>query len=775
MLYRRIKGVLVRLMAVAVAMLPLAASPLVNGGVARASAPTPEMVSVDGGGLPMASGASGGYISDSGRYVLFSAGQNSYVRDRTVGATMLATVLADGSPTNSTGVMSGDGRHVAFSSGSIAYIRDLDAGTTGPALVGADGNLVDGNVIGLSDDASKVLFSASDGHAYIHDRETGESYQMPDGFRISMSGDGNTVVFWHLDTCSQSQFGCYQVHAYNRQTGVNTLVSANSAGEPADGVPVGSPEVSDNGRYVVFADRGHSLLPRNISAYIYRRDMTTGVLQYADVLDSGLGAVTGWADYADSASYAISGDGSVVAFGSTNAGGFTGDTTGGHEWYAHNFTTGHTGMVNANSAGDWVTMEQNFNGSLSYDGSLTAFDSNDLGLGISDGNTQVFVNATIGTGKVDTTPPVVGTFEMQPIEIYPNDTVDNFDEPISVPVSDNITGVYDGEYFLDGNDPGLGHAARLTSFGDHLAGDIVMLNSEFAPGMHAVSVRARDASGNWSEAQTAEWVVTAPGSTLPVLGAFSWSLNPMAILGTTTLTVPVGGDIAGAASGEYFVGSDPGQGSATPMNFDGSNLSAAFGSNLAPGVYQVGVRAVDNAGNWSQTATDYLVVYDPSGLKMQGKKDQLVPVYGADVLPGLIAGGQPDAVKLAFLAEYKSGQINQTKSDFKLSYKTGIKCNKPAQAQNCHDLSVDATNIAWLVVDGANNSYGTFQGTASVTLDGMTTSNPFRVEGLDGARVNSTTPDHVVVRIFAVGADPNTAAPLYVVNEDVARGSVTIQ
>ena len=69
--------------------------------------------------------------------------------------------------------------------------------------------------------------------------------------------------------------------------------------------------------------------------------------------------------------------------------------------------------------------------------------------------------------------------------------------------------------------------------------------------------------------------------------------------------------------------------------------------------------------------------------------------------------------------DYRNGTLDP-RNDFHFVYSAGIRCNT-ANPGNCHRLSLDATNFQWLVIDGANNSRCRFQGQATLTVDGATT------------------------------------------------------
>jgi hypothetical protein len=213
------------------------------------------------------------------------------------------------------------------------------------------------------------------------------------------------------------------------------------------------------------------------------------------------------------------------------------------------------------------------------------------------------------------------------------------------------------------------------------------------------------------------------------------------------------------------------------MAYGDGSLSAAIGAGLGVGVHTVGVRARDAAGNWSTAATTMLVLYDPtSALTATGKnKKDLVPsLANGDVVPGLTNAGQTDAADYGFTVEHKGGVLD-AHNDFIFTYRTGTGCGTP-NAQGCHAFSVNAESFTWLVVDGAGNSRAGFAGTATVTVDGVTTAHPFTVEAIDGDRLTPGTNDTLVLTVYPTGSDPLVATPLYRASGSMARGnSVTIR
>lgn len=286
-----------------------------------------------------------------------------------------------------------------------------------------------------------------------------------------------------------------------------------------------------------------------------------------------------------------------------------------------------------------------------------------------------------------------------------------------------------------------------------------------------VNSTATDNAGNTAGASTAVNI----DKSAPLLGTPAWTNNPKSTADSSTLTVPATDNLAGVEEAEYFLGDeDPGQGNGATMTLDGGNLTTTFGTDFPTGVYKVTVRAKDVAGNWSEPVSDYLVVYNPDGVRMTGWRTLLPSVSEGDVLPGLISPSQDDRARFGFNVRYNNlGQIHQN-SDFQFSYHTGTQCFNPLKAQNCHLLYMNATSVEWLATQGTNNSTGIFQGAAWLLVDGQTRQVTFRLTGLDGERLNDSSADHLTLRVFAQGDNPNTATPLYHVDADVVRGNVRV-
>jgi hypothetical protein len=267
--------------------------------------------------------------------------------------------------------------------------------------------------------------------------------------------------------------------------------------------------------------------------------------------------------------------------------------------------------------------------------------------------------------------------------------------------------------------------------------------------------------------------------------------NPKTLSGTgsnATMTLVGTDNLSGIAKAEYFIGdTDPGQGNGATMmvtnqrlNSDGTHsadIGTTFGTDFTiPGRYAINVRAQDKAGIWSDIATDYLVVFDQSGPTNVAGNKQIVPSSdNGDVLPGLATGGKNDKANLDFDVSYTPSGTVAAGSYATLDYAIGNACkNHP---ENCLTTTFVANttspnSIDWLVIANSNTT-GTFQGKGTLVINDHGTSttslNPFRVT------TNVGSPRTAVLNIYAVGADPATATPLYQLHVSANGGWVKIQ
>jgi len=248
-----------------------------------------------------------------------------------------------------------------------------------------------------------------------------------------------------------------------------------------------------------------------------------------------------------------------------------------------------------------------------------------------------------------------------------------------------------------------------------------------------------------------------------------------------SLTVAATDDASGVVGGEYFIGlTDPGQGNGTAMSWDSANLTASFDTSLTVGQYRVNVRAIDAAGNWSTVESSDLVVFDATGLTDVAGSKQVVPqLASGDSLPGLLSDTQNDKANLSFdIAYTATGSISPI-SYLTLDYSTGKSCNSP-HPDNCHETQFTVNTVSpnmfdWLTITGPGSSLGTSQGQGTLTVDGVTTTNPFKILASDGDRTTPASADNAVLYIHAPGANPSTDSPLYQLHVNGNGNLVKIQ
>ncbi len=157
-------------------------------------------------------------------------------------------------------------------------------------------------------------------------------------------------------------------------------------------------------------------------------------------------------------------------------------------------------------------------------------------------------------------------------------------------------------------------------------------------GNHTISVRAKDAAGNWGAVATTTLVVDKAG---PVLSNGAASPSPSQGARSVTLTA-TGNDATSVVAGEFFVGTDPGAGNGTAMTVSGSGpwtVTGTFDTSALPeGTRTVSVRAKDAAGNWGATVNITFSVTAPLSFSTLGSASGRNPnsVYrwnGAAMLP----------------------------------------------------------------------------------------------------------------------------------------------
>ena len=327
-------------------------------------------------------------ISADGRYVAFMSyasnlvpedaneGCDIYAYDRLLDRLTLVSVATGGVSGNgesSWQSMSADGQFVAFQSSASdlvagdaggfddVFVRDLVAGTTTLISVAADGSQGTESSVtpAISADGSSIAFVS---HA------------------DNLVGDDNNLV---ADVFVRQRLG----------TSIER-VSVSSSGQEAAGGCYAWPVISQDGRYVAFADYAANLVAvdANNAADVFVRDRLLGTTERVSVSSLGLEA-NGQSGYLDEwPALAMSADGRHIAFPSGAANLVPGDTNHAWDLFVRDLDASVTERVNLSDAGE----ESGVGGgrpSVSADGRIVAFSStgSDLVEGDSNGASDVFI------------------------------------------------------------------------------------------------------------------------------------------------------------------------------------------------------------------------------------------------------------------------------------------------------------------------------------------------------------------------------------------------
>lgn len=343
----------------------------------------PELIGVDSSGTPGNGDALGPDVAGDGNLVVFTSqadnlvtgdtngGADVFLRDRIAGTTTRVSVSGIGVEANlggSNARISTGGRFVTFTSsatnlvvgpaqsGREVFVRDLQAGTTSWISLTSTGIEQDGDCAetAISNDGQVVAFRTNANNMvaglppnqfrdriYVRDRFTGTtelvstdssgSFPNETSSEPSISDDGRFVAFFSRASNlvpSDANGTGGDVFVHDRATRQTMLVGTSATGVQGNG-DARDPEISPDGRYVVFRGTSNNLVPGVQGIQVYVKDLWTGAIRVASV-DSG-GNPTNFFSQAPS----ISADGTVVAFMSTGVGLVPGPTTVHAQLYTH--------------------------------------------------------------------------------------------------------------------------------------------------------------------------------------------------------------------------------------------------------------------------------------------------------------------------------------------------------------------------------------------------------------------------------------------------------
>jgi Tol biopolymer transport system component len=267
-----------------------------------------ERVSVSSSGAQADSWSASPGISSDGRYVVFASEATNltslpaggrplaYVHDRETGVTECVSVNDNGQPANGYALyptISGDGNVVAFESDAYnlapydpfvvatIYLRNRSAGTTvrrgqnleGPAYLNEDGSVVVESSDGLSADGQIAVYApAGGGNVTVRNLATNSSVQIvraadggaPNGLSgpAALSRDGRFVAFVSAasNLVPGDTNGVPDVFVYDRNTGYTRLASLTWANKQANDASA-TPALNGDGSLVAFASAADNLVP----------------------------------------------------------------------------------------------------------------------------------------------------------------------------------------------------------------------------------------------------------------------------------------------------------------------------------------------------------------------------------------------------------------------------------------------------------------------------------------------------------------------------------
>jgi Tol biopolymer transport system component len=228
---------------------------------------------------------------------------------------------------------------------------------------------------------------------FVHDRQTGVTTLVSvdsagnqlGGQQTAISADGRFVVF-----------GSNGLFVHDRQTGETSQVNVASDGTQGNGTSQ-FPAISADGRFVAFASNATNLVPGDTNGVpdIFVHDRQTGATTRVSVDSAGNQGNS------NSEIPSISADGRFVVFDSFATNLVPGGTVD-LQIFLHDRASGHTEQVSVDSAGSQPNLFSGELASISADGRFVAFESfaSNLVAGDTNGNPDVFVRDRL-TGQVE--------------------------------------------------------------------------------------------------------------------------------------------------------------------------------------------------------------------------------------------------------------------------------------------------------------------------------------------------------------------------------------
>ncbi|NEQ41149.1 MAG: DUF4347 domain-containing protein [Okeania sp. SIO3I5] len=204
----------------------------------------------------------------------------------------------------------------------------------------------------------------------------------------AISSDGRFVAFSSVadNLVSGDTNDAQDVFVHDRQTGITSLVSVNSAGEVGNALS-GTPSISGDGRFIAFSSTADNLVPEdtNEARDIFVHDRQTGITSLVSVNSAGELGNT------DSQFPIISADGSEIFFNSNADNLLPGDTNEKQNIFIRELETGITTQFNPDSSGNQFNSSSRIY-SMSGNGRFITFSSDADNLIPGEENCQMYIH-----------------------------------------------------------------------------------------------------------------------------------------------------------------------------------------------------------------------------------------------------------------------------------------------------------------------------------------------------------------------------------------------
>ena len=256
----------------------------------------------------------------------------------------------------------------------VSTYNDISADGRYVVFASSASNLVSGDTNGADD---IFVRDRTNGTTVIVSTSTGGTIGNDGSFDPEISYNGRYVVFASAasNLVSADTNNTPDVFIHDMQTGTTNLVSSNASGVIGNSASEW-PDVSADGRYVVFDSVSTNLVSGMSGQQIYIKDLSTGAVRVLSVSSSGV------AGNGASVAPKISCDAGTVAFSSQASNLVSGDTNGYEDVFVDNLGWSGDQMVNASQDGN----NASYHPQISCDGNYVVYDANGSNLVSNDSN-----------------------------------------------------------------------------------------------------------------------------------------------------------------------------------------------------------------------------------------------------------------------------------------------------------------------------------------------------------------------------------------------------